>query len=100
VKKLVSVILALFLAVWSMFVFAPTASAAVVHPTSCTYTINNGNLNPTLVARCYNTSKQYRAVAWCQVAYAYGDWVSGGVSSKATCFLVFVDAPKSGVQFR
>lgn len=99
-KKLISIVLACFLAVWSMLVFAPTASAAVSKPSYCSFTINNGLLNPTLAAICRNTTKQYRAVAWCQVAYSYGSWVTTPGVSKATCFLVFVDAPKSGVQFR
>lgn len=96
-KKLASILAAFVLAVGSMFVLAPAASATST--SVCTFTMRNDLLNPTWSATC-NTTKQYRARAWCQVAWAYGDWVNKPTTSKATCFLVFVDKPKSGVDFR
>ena len=79
---------------------APVAEARALKPSYCNFTIRNDLLHPTWSARCYNTSKAYRAVAWCQVAYAYGEWAYYGGKSTATCFFLFVDRPKSGVQFK
>lgn len=74
----------------------PTTSAISV--SNCTFQMNNGLLHPTWKATC--SYKQYRAKAWCQVAYAYGNWVTKGQTSTATCFFVYVDKPKSGVEIR
>jgi len=74
----------------------PTTNAISV--SNCTFAMNNGLLHPTWKATC--NYAQYRAKAWCQVAYAYGDWVTKGQTSTATCFFVYVDKPKSGVEIR
>lgn len=77
----------------------PVSSTSAISVSNCTFTMNNDLLHPTWKAKC-NVNKQYRAKAWCQVAWAYGSWVNKGQTSTATCFLVFVDKPKSGVEFR
>lgn len=99
-KILTALVIAITAASVSVFGPATTAQAAASKPSYCKFWVNNGDLNPTWTARCYNTSKAYRAVAWCQIAWAYGDWSYYGGASTARCFLVLVDTKKSGVQFK
>jgi hypothetical protein len=96
-KKIGVFLAAIAMVFSSMLTFATPAHAISI--SVCDFTMRNDLLNPTWSAKC-NTTKQYRARAWCQVAWAYGDWVNKPSTSKATCFLVFVDKPKSGVDFR
>lgn len=94
-KLLVSMAVAVAL----LFPAAPIAQAASTG--GCSATVNNGDINPTWRVTCRGFgTKQYRAKAWCQIAWAYGPWVSQGSYSQARCFLVFVDVPKSRVEFR
>lgn len=99
-KRITSALIALTVAASSLVAASQPAQAASTKPFFCKATTNNSLLHPTYTVRCYNTKKQYRAGAWCQTYRAWGPWVKDEAPSKATCFFLFVDNPKSIVELR
>jgi hypothetical protein len=99
-NKLTGIILAVVALVIPLTVLPSIPAAAVASPhTYCTYALNNGALHPTWKVNCYETKRTYRALAWCQTAWAYGNWAQNGGTSTAQCFFLFVDRPKSTMQW-
>ena len=99
-KRITSTLVALIVASTSLVAASQSAQAASSAHMYCVGRVNNDLLHPTYTAQCYNTKRQFRAGAWCQTYRSWGPWATVGGSSKATCFLLFVDSKKSVIELK